>query len=81
MGEGDGARQHAHRRPLVGRLLAGIEAFLAVWARLPRYRRLARVVGSRPVRPLAEAAYERVLAPLLYRLHRRRNLQARRARV
>jgi len=55
-----------------GRLLAGVEAFVALWREMPRFRWLARLVSAPLVRPLAEALYERVLGPLLYRMHRRR---------
>lgn len=55
-----------------GRLLSGVDAFLALWERLPGWRRVARVVRLPGVRALAEFVYEGILAPLLYRWHRRR---------
>lgn len=55
-----------------GQLTTGIAAFLVLWAHLPRYRWLARVVGLPVIRPLAEIVYDRVLAPALYRWHLRR---------
>lgn len=51
---------------------AGVDAFLLIWRAIPRYRWLAALVGSRPVKPLADAVYDRVLAPALYALTRRR---------
>ncbi len=55
-----------------GRLLAGVEAFAALWDRLPGWRLLARAVRLPGVRRVADVAYEGILAPLLYRWHRRR---------
>lgn len=55
-----------------GRLLAGVEAFAALWERLPGWRLIARLVRLPGVRALAEFVYEGILAPLLYRWHMRR---------
>jgi predicted DCC family thiol-disulfide oxidoreductase YuxK len=55
-----------------GQLLSGMPAFRALWTEMPRYRLLARVAGWPVVRPLSEFAYDRVLAPLIYRWHKRR---------
>lgn len=55
-----------------GRLLAGVEAFAALWERLPGWRLLARLVRLPGVRTVAGLVYEGMLAPLLYRWHRRR---------
>lgn len=59
-----------------GQIVAGFPAFLALWAELPRLRWMARLFGLPGVRPLAGAAYERIAAPLLYALHRRRRARA-----
>ncbi|MEM1431924.1 MAG: DCC1-like thiol-disulfide oxidoreductase family protein [Pseudomonadota bacterium] len=55
-----------------GELLSGLAAFAALWAALPRFRWLARIVSLPVIRPVAHAVYEGVLAPLLYAMHRRR---------
>ena len=55
-----------------GRLTSGIPAFLVLWAQMPRYRWLGRVVGLPGVRQAASALYDHVLAPLIYRWHLRR---------
>jgi predicted DCC family thiol-disulfide oxidoreductase YuxK len=55
-----------------GVLVSGVPAFLLLWAQLPRYRLLARLVGLPGIRQTACAAYDHVFAPLLYRAHRRR---------
>lgn len=56
-----------------GELLAGVDAFIALWSDMPRYRYLARIVGLPVIRPLAGFAYDRIVAPIIYRRHRRRN--------
>ena len=55
-----------------GRLIHGLPAFRALWARLPGWRWLARVTGLPLIRPVAGWTYDRVLAPLLYWNLRRR---------
>jgi predicted DCC family thiol-disulfide oxidoreductase YuxK len=59
-----------------GELLAGLPAFVALWSEMPRFRWLARLVSLPVLRPIASIAYERVLAPLLYAMHRRRVARA-----
>ena len=55
-----------------GEVFSGIPAFLALWADMPRYRFLARLVGLPGVRHIAVQVYDRVLAPWLYRKHLKR---------
>jgi len=55
-----------------GQLTSGIPAFLVLWAQMPRYRWLGRVVGLPGVRQVASALYDHVLAPVIYRWHLRR---------
>ena len=74
--EGEEGFRRLHALDDDGRLVAGVEAFLAVWDRLPRYRPLARLVRLPLVRPVAELLYERVAAPLLFTWHRRRQRRA-----
>ena len=52
-----------------GQLSSGIPAFLVLWAQMPRYQRLARIVGLPGIRQIAGVAYDHVLAPLIYRWH------------
>lgn len=59
-----------------GEVLAGIDAFIALWQEMPRYRWLAGLVSLRVIRPLAGLVYDRLLAPLLYRAHLRRQARA-----
>jgi predicted DCC family thiol-disulfide oxidoreductase YuxK len=56
-----------------GVLLSGVPAFLVLWAQMPKYRLLAKVVGLPGIRQIAAAAYDHVFAPALYRWHRRRS--------
>jgi predicted DCC family thiol-disulfide oxidoreductase YuxK len=55
-----------------GVLTSGIPAFLVIWAQLPRYRSLGRVVGLPGIKQIAVATYDFVLAPAIYRWHLRR---------
>jgi predicted DCC family thiol-disulfide oxidoreductase YuxK len=59
-----------------GRIVGGVPAFAAIWARLPGYRWLAQAMTWPIVGALAVALYERVAAPALYRLHLRRQRRA-----
>jgi predicted DCC family thiol-disulfide oxidoreductase YuxK len=70
--DGEGAKRRLYATGADGRLTGGVEAFAQLWERLPRYRWLGRLARLRLVRPLAEALYERILAPGLYRYNRRR---------
>lgn len=56
-----------------GTLTSGIPAFLVLWAEMPRYRWLRRLVGLPGIRQVASLAYDHVLAPAIYRWHLRRS--------
>ena len=60
-----------------GSLLSGIPAFLVLWAEMPRYRWLGRLIGLPGLRQAATRLYDHIAAPLIYRWHLRRNQQAR----
>lgn len=66
-----GAAKRLHVRHGDG-VLSGVDAFIALWREMPRYRFLARVVALPGIRPLAGWVYNKVLAPWLYRRHVRR---------
>tara|TARA_R110002073_G_scaffold11117_17_gene51374 strand:+ start:4321 stop:4701 length:381 start_codon:yes stop_codon:yes gene_type:complete len=53
-------------------LTSGIPAFLVLWAQMPKYRWLGRVVGLPGIKQVACALYDFVLAPIIYRWHVRR---------
>ena len=68
-------RDRAARRFHVVRdvqLLSGVDAFIALWSELPRWRWLARLVALPGVRDIAGFAYDHAAAPTLHALHRRR---------
>lgn len=65
-----GARRRLHVLDETGQLHVGIDAFMLIWQRMPRYRWLSRIVGAGPIRPVAAALYDRVLAPLLFHWNR-----------
>lgn len=55
-----------------GQIVSGVAAFLVLWAQMPRYRWLARLIGLPVIRQIATLCYDWVLAPMLYRAHLRR---------
>lgn len=59
-----------------GRLLSGVPAFAALWNEMPRLRWLARLVQVWGVRWVARQTYDRLLAPALYAMHKRRQRRA-----
>ena len=63
-----------------GQMTSGIAAFLVLWAQMPRYKWLARVVGLPGLRHIASAGYDYVLAPVIYRWHLRRMRRQTRAK-
>jgi predicted DCC family thiol-disulfide oxidoreductase YuxK len=71
-----GIDEEAARRQLHvlhdGRVVAGLPAFLILWEAMPRFRILARLLRLPVIRPLAAVTYDRLLAPALYAMDRRR---------
>jgi predicted DCC family thiol-disulfide oxidoreductase YuxK len=53
-------------------LLSGVPAFAALWAEMPRLRWLARLVQVPGVRWVTTVVYDRLLAPVLFMMHKRR---------
>jgi len=60
-------REHLERRLYLldeqGRMVSGFPAVLALWARMPRFRRLSRVFSWPPLRALSESIYDHIVAP------------------
>jgi predicted DCC family thiol-disulfide oxidoreductase YuxK len=54
------------------RVIAGLDAFRALWSVMPGWGWLARLTGVPVIRPLSDMVYARIAAPLLYRAHLRR---------
>lgn len=67
-------RLHARRD---GQIVSGFPAFLILWSDLPRMRWLANLLSLPVLRQIADIGYNRLAAPMLYRMHLRR--EARRA--
>ena len=55
-----------------GQLLSGIPAFQALWRELPHMRWLARITALPLIHPVTCLVYDRILAPVIYRAHLRR---------
>jgi len=55
-----------------GQLYDGIPAFLILWADMPRYRLLGRFIGLPGIRQITTLIYDHILAPTIYRWHKRR---------
>jgi predicted DCC family thiol-disulfide oxidoreductase YuxK len=53
----EAALARMHVRAEDGSLVSGARAFATLWAALPGFRLLGRLVGSRAVAPIAELAY------------------------
>lgn len=68
----DDAMRRLHALRPDGTRLSGIQAFAAIWEGLPGMGWLATLVRLPVIAPLARLAYDRIAAPLLYRMHLRR---------
>lgn len=67
----DAAAQKLHVRQ-GEKLLSGFDAFVAIWHNIPRYRWLAWLATLPVIRTLVAGVYDYIAAPLLFRLHKRR---------
>ena len=67
----DQATQQIHARS-DGKVSVGVDAFISVWQKLPYYKVLAPIVGWRPIKFVTSIVYRKILAPLLYAMHQRR---------
>ncbi|MDA8654522.1 DUF393 domain-containing protein [Alphaproteobacteria bacterium] len=56
-----------------GTLYSGVDAFLILWRRLPRFSYLARFVALPGIYTIARMIYDRVLAPLLFARYQRQS--------
>ena len=71
----DQAMRRLHARD-GGQIVSGFPAFVLIWQALPRWRWLARLVMLPGLRQTVALVYDRIAAPLLYHLHRRRMARA-----
>lgn len=69
-------RRRLHALTADGEVVAGVDAFALIWRRLPGFGWLAALLRIAVVRAAARVAYDRCLAPVLYRLDRRRRRHA-----
>jgi predicted DCC family thiol-disulfide oxidoreductase YuxK len=67
----DQAAKQLHAR-YEGDVVVGVDAFIAIWQRLPYYKALSTVVGWQPIKAISSIIYRVNLAPLLFSLHKRR---------
>lgn len=67
----DDAAKRLHVRK-GGQIFAGLAAFIVLWHEIPRTRWLARLFSVPGIHGMAGWIYDRVLAPVLYRMHLRR---------
>ncbi len=67
----DQAARRLHVRK-TGKIHVGVDAFIALWQDMPRYRLLAHIVGLPGILQLSRAVYDYALAPVIYRAHLRR---------
>ncbi len=77
---GDRPLRRLHAVDGNGKIVGGIAAFAKVWEQLPGYRWLAAAADRAIPRAIAEFTYERLAAPLLFRLHLRRQRRGRSGR-
>ena len=61
-------RIHAHEGDV---MLVGVEAFIAMWLRLPKFKYLAHAINWPIMRGMTGLIYNLVIAPYLYRRYRR----------
>ncbi len=54
-----------------GTLYSGVDAFLILWRRLPRFSYLARFVALPGIYTIARMIYDHILAPLLFARYQR----------
>ena len=66
------AKKRLHVRVPHGQVKVGVDAFLALWAQMPIYNRLGRLVSIPGIYHLATGVYNHFLAPLLFWWDKRR---------
>mgnify|MGYP001552453101 FL=1 len=66
------AKRRLHVKTQDGQIKIGVDGFLALWAEMPGYRMLGRVVALPGIYHLSVVVYNRILAPLLFWWDKRR---------
>jgi predicted DCC family thiol-disulfide oxidoreductase YuxK len=54
-----------------GEMLVGVEAFIAMWLRLPKFKYLAHAINWPIMRGMTGLIYNHIIAPWLYRRYLR----------
>ena len=54
-----------------GKMLVGVEAFIAMWLRLPKFKYLAYAINWPIMRGMTGLIYNHIIAPWLYRRYTR----------
>tara|TARA_B100000963_G_C22585007_1_gene652642 strand:+ start:991 stop:1287 length:297 start_codon:yes stop_codon:yes gene_type:complete len=54
-----------------GKMLVGVEAFIAMWLRLPKFKYLAHAINWPIMRSMTGLIYNNFIAPWLYRRYKR----------
>ena len=67
------AKRRLHVKTESGELKAGVDAFLALWNRMPGYRILGKIVALPGIYRVSNWIYDRALAPLLFWWDTKRN--------
>ena len=62
--------KHIHARE-GDKMLVGVEAFIAMWLRLPKFKYLAHAINWPIMRGITGLIYNLIIAPYLYRRYRR----------
>lgn len=70
------AKRRLYTADADGALYCGVDSFIGIWERLPRYRWLARLTRLPGFYTLAGVLYERLAVPVLAWLNARREKQA-----
>lgn len=54
-----------------GKVHQGVDAFILLWQRLPRFRLMASILSVQPIKWTAQLVYNHVVAPVLYWTNKR----------
>lgn len=70
--EHDDVKRRLHVIDGAGQMHVGVDAFVALWSAMPRYHWLARLLRRPAIHTAAAWLYDRVLAPILFAMNKRR---------
>ena len=58
-----------------GKKYEGVSAFNILWSKMPRYKFLAFIVQLPILNKISNITYEKMLAPIIYKMHLKRELK------